>query len=262
MPVFTDEEVMTIYLFGISNGLHNNKQIHQFIYTYWNNWFPHLPKYCTFNHRLNFLMSEFISFSDKYIQNFYSQKSGNQNIVLIDSMLIILAKGGRAHNGKSACETASIGYCSSKKLFYRGVKFHLFVDYVKKYLPKPRLLNITGANEHDFTAVKDIFKDFENCKIIGDRAYSDRSSKDFLAKKNVELHTPCKLSRSKKSLTEDEKTYSKVISSFRQSVEIFFSWIIRMTGIQDASKVRSDKGLAVHIFGRFAAAMIVQYLKG
>lgn len=86
------------------------------------------------------------------------------------------------------------------------------ISNCKKSSPKPRRLNITGANEHDLTAVKDIFQDFKNCKIIADRAYSDRNLKDFLAERNVELRTPCKLSRRKKSLTEDEKTYSKAIS--------------------------------------------------
>lgn len=258
---FTDEEVITIYIFGILHGFRTNKQIHQFIYVYWKSWFPALPKYSTFNHRLNVVMNEFISFSDRFIERFKAHVKDGENIVLIDSMPIILAKGSRAHNAKVAQETASFGYCSSKKLYYWGVKFHLFVDYVSGTLPNPRLLNITGAKEHDLPAVKDIFDEFENCKIIGDKAYLDNERKQNLAQKNIQLHTPCKLPKFKKTLTEDETIYSKIISSFRQSIEIFFAWIIEKTGIQNASKVRSDKGLAVHIFGRFAAAMILLHSK-
>lgn len=259
---FTDEEVITIYIFGILHGFRNNKQIHQLIYVYWKSWFPNLPKYSTFNHRLNVVMSEFISFSDAFIHNFKTNIKNEENIVVIDSMPIILARGSRSHKAKVAKDTASLGYCASKKLFYWGVKFHLFAEYVKNSLPKPRILNITGANEHDLSAVKDIFEDFENCKIIGDKAYINGEYKQNLAKKNVQLCTPCKLSKFKKSLTDDETIYSKIVSSFRQSIEIFFSWIIEKTGIQNASKVRSDRGLAVHIFGRFAAAMILLILKG
>lgn len=258
---FTDEEVISIYIFGILHGFRTNKQIHQFIYVYWKAWFPDLPKYSTFNHRLNVVMNEFIYFADVFIENFKTNVNNKENIVLIDSMPIVLAKGFRAHKAKVASETASFGYCSSKKLFYWGVKFHLFVDYVAGTLPNPRILNITGAKEHDLPAVKNIFEEFENCKIIGDKAYLDNESKQNLASKNIELHTPCKLSKFKTSLTPDETIYSKIISSFRQSIEIFFAWIIEKTGIQNASKVRSDKGLAVHIFGRFAAAMILLHSK-
>jgi len=35
-----------------------------------------------------------------------------------------------------------------------------------------------------------------------------------------------------------------------------FNWLIQKTDIQRASKVRSSKGLIVHVFGRIAAAFI------
>ena len=100
-------------------------------------------------------------------------------------------------------------------------------------------------------------EEFNGYKIIGDKAYSDKDLKKELKNKNIELHTPVKLSRSKKELSDDEKTYSGVISSMRQSIEIFFSWLIEKTNIQKASKVRSENGLLKHIFGRFAAALIL-----
>jgi hypothetical protein len=50
--------------------------------------------------------------------------------------------------------------------------------------------------------------------------------------------------------------YSKAVSSIRQSIESLFNWIIEKTDIQRASKVRSTKGLLVHVFGRIAVAFI------
>jgi len=35
-----------------------------------------------------------------------------------------------------------------------------------------------------------------------------------------------------------------------------FNWLIEKTDIQTASKVRSTKGLLVHVFGKIAAAFI------
>ena len=53
-----------------------------------------------------------------------------------------------------------------------------------------------------------------------------------------------------------KKVYSKSVSSIRQSIEILFNWLIESSGIQTASKVRSTKGLFVHVFGRFSASLL------
>jgi hypothetical protein len=50
--------------------------------------------------------------------------------------------------------------------------------------------------------------------------------------------------------------YSTAVSKIRQPIEALFNWLIEKTDIQRASKVRSTKGLIVHIFGRIAAAYI------
>jgi len=44
----------------------------------------------------------------------------------------------------------------------------------------------------------------------------------------------------------------KSVSRIRQPIESLFNWIQEKTDIQVASKVRSSKGLMVHIFGRLA----------
>ena len=156
---------------------------------------------------------------------------------------------------------ASLGYCSSKNLYYHGVKFHLLGKHQKDTLPTPCYLKVTTANIHDLTAIKmDLYK-FKDSIIIGDKAYSDKSTKNMLKEIGTEIHTPIKLSRSKKILDDSEKLYSKIVSSFRQSIEIIFSWINVKTGIQEASKVRSSKGLHVHIYGRFSAALFAYLFK-
>jgi hypothetical protein len=47
------------------------------------------------------------------------------------------------------------------------------------------------------------------------------------------------------------------VSRIRQPIEALFGWIQEKTGIQTASKVRSERGLMVHVFGRIAAAMLL-----
>ena len=50
--------------------------------------------------------------------------------------------------------------------------------------------------------------------------------------------------------------FSTAVSRIRQPIESLFNWLIEKTDIQRASKVRSTKGLMVHVFGRLAAAYI------
>jgi len=50
--------------------------------------------------------------------------------------------------------------------------------------------------------------------------------------------------------------FSRAVSAVRQPIESLFNWLIEKTDFQRASKVRSTKGLIVHVFGKIAAAFI------
>jgi len=50
--------------------------------------------------------------------------------------------------------------------------------------------------------------------------------------------------------------YSYQVSKIRQPIEGFFNWLIEKTDFQNASKVRSTKGLLIHVFGKLAAAFM------
>jgi hypothetical protein len=50
--------------------------------------------------------------------------------------------------------------------------------------------------------------------------------------------------------------FSKAVSKIRQPIESSLNWLIQKTDIQRESKVRSDKGLIIHIFGRIAVALL------
>jgi hypothetical protein len=50
--------------------------------------------------------------------------------------------------------------------------------------------------------------------------------------------------------------FSTAVSRVRQPIESLFNWLIVKTDIQKASKVRSTKGLLIHLFGKIAAAFI------
>ena len=56
---FSDEEVITIYLFGIMDKQRDIKSIYQQARRYWHDWFPDLPGYTAYVQRLNRLTDTF-----------------------------------------------------------------------------------------------------------------------------------------------------------------------------------------------------------
>ncbi|MCP3930056.1 MAG: hypothetical protein GY705_13260 [Bacteroidetes bacterium] len=64
------------------------------------------------------------------------------------------------------------------------------------------------------------------------------------------------MEKGQKKLSFYEDLFSTAVSQVRQPIESFFNWIIEKVAIQKASKVRSVEGLMLHLYGRFAAAMI------
>jgi hypothetical protein len=55
-----------------------------------------------------------------------------------------------------------------------------------------------------------------------------------------------------------EDLFSTVVSKIRPPIKSFFHWINDITGIRKASKVRSEKGLILHVFGKIAAALCLK----
>jgi hypothetical protein len=58
-PRFSDEELLTMYLFGHLQGMTTQRRIYHYIRNHWRAWFPALPSYQTVNCRLNELVPAF-----------------------------------------------------------------------------------------------------------------------------------------------------------------------------------------------------------
>ncbi|HYE36499.1 hypothetical protein [Methylocaldum sp.] len=54
-----------------------------------------------------------------------------------------------------------------------------------------------------------------------------------------------------------DRLFSTAVSRIHQPIEELFHWLQEKTGIEAASKVRSYRGLLVHVFGRPAAAILL-----
>jgi len=249
-PEFTDEECITITIFGIAEGKFEFKAIYQFIKDYWAGWFPKLPSYQKFNKRINMLAPAFRTLCALLV----SQREIDETLSLnlLDSMPIIVANSKRSGSAKAAKDLCDKGYCASKGMYYYGMKLHALGQKRSAALPQITMLNLTPASENDLTVAKDWLAYVHNLLIFADKAYADQVWAKELALRGVELITPVKKKKGQLFLDAADELYSSAVSRVRQAIESFFSWIQLKTHIQSASKVRSTNGLLAFIFARLA----------
>jgi hypothetical protein len=261
-PEFSDQEIITIYLFVMSQQRYFQvKSIHDFAREYLSSWFPCLPSYQAFSNRVNNLWDSFRLLLEDLLERFLPSDCliGES---LIDSFPIITCCG-RNRKGKVAPELTGKGYCSTKEMYYYGVKLHALAFRRPLRIPFPERIIITKAEENDLTAFKQNWGDYiYNRTLYGDKIYiHDEYFSEKEQMQNYRMLTPIKLVKGESDFIRNmEKAYndlySKAVSTVRQPIESLFNWLIEKTGIQCASKVRSTKGLLLHLFGKLAVAFI------
>ena len=256
---------MTIYIYTIHvEERFKCKQIHRFAYNYLRSWFPKLPSYSAFNNRINRLSEAFINIVRPLLAEFIPNDCSSE-FSLLDSMPIITCSGKRA--GKVTLELTDKGYCSTKRMYYYGSKLHALAFHNKGHLPFPEDLLLTPASENDLNVFKQAWSCIQNRTFFGDKIYHN---KDFFSgiasSKNAVMLTPVKgIKNQSERIKQFDKAaddlFSTAVSKVRQPIESLFNWLIEKTDFQRASKVRSTKGLIVHVFGKIAAAFIYLIFK-
>jgi len=259
-PEFTDQEVLTIYLFTM---LHEQrfkvKHMHQFAKDYLISWFPKLPSYVAFNIRLNRLSEALKELSIELLSANPLDVS-TMDISVLDSFPIITCSGKRC--SKVAREITDKTFCSTKGIWYYGLKLHLLGFMQSNRLPLPEAIVLTEASENDLNAFKQNWSGICNRHFFGDKIYYDPNYFNQLRKEQQSImYTPVKgVKGQAESLKHFDKAaadlFSTAVSRVRQPIESFFNWLEEKTGIQRASKVRSTNGLLVHVFGRLAVAFM------
>ena len=272
-PNFSDEEVLTLYLFGIWQKHTTIKAIYTYTQDHLLDWFPSLPSYQGYVQRLNYLAPTFAPLleqivSDSPISDCFS---GSYSVDSFPCVIACAKRSGlpaehsaQAGKARVASQIASKGYCASKRTWYYGVKVHIVAKQTYKHLPKPDYISLTGAANHDLAALRPLLPYLDNATIYGDKIYSDQTLKDTLIEQqNLAFYTPVKKKKGQdrlpafQGITERpaaDQVLSRAVSRTRQPIESLFGWIDEKTSIQTACKVRSYNGLIVHIFGRLAAA--------
>lgn len=266
-PEFTDIELLTTWLFAMGyERCKTDIAVYEHISNYWSDWFPTLPSYQAYNRRLNELCSVYPQLLEELLSRHLALLSHKPTncFILTDSMPIITCSGKR--KGKVAPEHCVKGYNSTKGMYYYGMKLHGIGFFEKGSLPVPSAFLLGAANEHDLQAQRNLLEHHKDQVIFADKAFTDKGLKDLFEKSGGALMMPIKYNRGhNKSYKQRHKAaddlIGRAVSKIRQPIEALYSWVIEKTGIQVASKVRSFKGLLKHVFGRIAAAFLVNAIK-
>jgi hypothetical protein len=259
-PKLTDQEIITIYLFVMHHQeIFKMKKIHQFACEYLLSWFPDLGSYQAFNNRINRLSNVMNTFVGLLLTEFTPKECSTEFNVL-DSMPIVTCSG--KSSSKVAPKITDKGYCSTKSMYYYGMKLHALDFCNPNKLPHPEQIIFTAASVNDFALFKEVWSEKENRIFFGDKIYNSTSFfTDMNNNFNSEMLTPVKVVKGipdvlRKFDREANDLYSRAVSRIRQPIEALFSWIIEKSDIQKASKVRSTKGLNLNVYGRLAVAFI------
>ncbi len=253
-PRFSDQELITIYLFGHLNGLYQKKAVYRFIKNYWAAWFPDLPSYQAFNRRLNLLESAFHTIGASLLDTLANAQAAEIDH-LIDSLPVMLASGSFARRARVARDVANTGYCAAKRLHFHGVRLHFIARRRAGQLPLPKSVWLREASVHDLTSLKERQISLPDSTLFGDKAFCDKALELDLRQQNTLLLVPKKKPKGKE-LHSFDKEQNRLISKIRQPIESLFNWLIAKTQIQKASLVRSTNGLFVHCFGKLTFALL------
>lgn len=259
---FHDVEILTIYVFcGCCQQYTVLKQMHSFAKEYLaDGWFPNLVSYQTFVYRLN-RMSAVLNILLAKVLDKFKPVDCQDDIVLVDSMPIITSCQ-RNRVGKVAAEITDKGYCSTKNLYYYGLKVHIAAFRRVGSLPYPERIVLTSASECDLNVFEqEIIPMWTDKTIFADKAYRCKHLwDDIKANQNITVYTPIKAVKGvpdeeRKRNKAYEDLFSTAVSKVRQPIEALFAWLVEKANVQKASKCRSTNGLMVHIFGKLLIAV-------
>jgi IS5 family transposase len=255
-PLFSDEELLTMYLFGHLQGLTTQRRIYDYIHNHWREWFPALPSYQTVNGRLNELAPAFELLIEQLLISGAWQVQASDDR-LIDSVPVMLARGTRANRGRVAPGLADTGFCATKQQHYRGVKLHVIAARRIARLPLPEKIHLSRASQHDLAALREVSPSLPaGCGLFADKAYFHRDTQAACKAHGWFLVASYK--RHRHESEQDVPTlYNRFVSAMRQPLESLFNWLIQTTDLQNASRVRSSQGLKVHCYGKLAVACLL-----
>lgn len=140
--------------------------------------------------------------------------SKDQLFAIIDSFPSPFCKPVRNRRAKVLSEIADIGYNSTKKMFYYGVKISVMVTKTGF----PLTYTVTKASIHDVKMVETLAYDCPVRKLLGDKGYISSDLQEKLFNQEILLSTPLKSNARNKNKIDDS-----LLLKHRKVIETVFS---------------------------------------
>ena len=252
-PQFSDEELITVYLWGKAQQLSTRRAIHNYTKNHLLEWFPALPSYQAFCRRLNRLTPAFQALAEIWTEEALAQAEDTRRYA-VDSCPVMAARRSYSSHARVGQEFCSKCYCASRQEWYYGCKLHAFVMLRSNRIPLLVAAQVSTASLPDLYAARQM--DFDCAPIshgtlFADKADCDADWTNFMRKnREIDVVTPRKKKKYDTLLSGD--CFSSSVSSRRQPVESFFHWIHCKSGILNASLARSLSGIFFHVFSALA----------
>ena len=186
-PLFTDQELVTSYLFGHPQGLFEKKARRKLIDNYRRHFFPRLPASQTFVARLNLLRQTFQTIGG-YVNELLQEKRTPEIDHLSDSVPMMLAAGTHAYTARVAREVADVGYCSGKKIYFHGLRLHTVAQRRSGSIPLPAQIWLREGSCDDLRSGREQAIDLPNTSLLGDKAFLDRRFEAGLNQRHTTLY--------------------------------------------------------------------------
>jgi hypothetical protein len=164
-----------------------------------------------------------LTYAIKIIRFFFvKQKTENVTTTIVDSFPSPFCKEIRNRRAKVLRSIAEIGYNSTKKMYYYGVKISAAVTETGF----PVAYVVSSPKIHDIQLLETLSDESSVAHILGDKGYISSSIQGKLAQKGVTVTTPLR-----KNMKGADKINDTLLGKRRKKIETVFSSLEKL-GIQ------------------------------
>lgn len=177
-----------------------------------------------------------------------------EDYFIVDSMPLEICKVARQNRVKICSkdyETAPAkGFCASQNTWFYGYKLHGICSISGVF----HTIDITKANVHDISFLKDVKHQIGDCVLLGDKGYLSANQQiDLFNQANIKLETPSRANQ----LTYQKQPY--IFRKSRKRIETLFSQLCDQFMIR-RNYAKSFQGFKTRILAKIAALTLIQFI--
>jgi len=249
-PQFSDLEVISLALTAEYMSLDSENWLFNKIEADYKADFPHLIERTRFNRRKRQLFPVFEKIRQQLAHHFLEF----EDYFIVDSMPLEVCRITREKRAKVCQESFDTapakGFCASQNLYFFGYKLQGICSANGIF----HSIELTKANIHDTTFLKEFNTQLADCVLLGDKGYLSSSLQlDLFHTANVRLETP---------MRANQKNYKKqdwIFRKTRKRIETLFSQLCDQFMIR-RNYAKTFDGFKTRILSKITALTLVQFI--